>query len=64
MSYLTWDIASKFGKTGRGIPKPVSADSSDGERNVLFRSVIPIQRIHVGYDLEFGWVEQADRDII
>jgi len=64
VSYRAWEVASEFEKSRRGKPKPESIQSSDEKRTVLYRSIVPIQHLHIGYDPEFTWVEKADRDTV
>ena len=63
---FSWEIASKFGKSGKGV-KGASQFFSAGGRghNVFCRDIsgtFPMH-IHVGYDVSFAWVEKVAKDI-
>ena len=61
---MAWEIASGFGKSKRGMSKPISMVSSDEKRSVMCRLEKSIQYIHIGYDPEFAWVEKVDKEIV
>ncbi|KAF7558270.1 hypothetical protein G7Z17_g49 [Cylindrodendrum hubeiense] len=63
--YRAWDVASKFGKPQKGMKKAQSMKSDgDGKRQVLHRDITGTfhQRIHVGYDPAYAWVEKVAGD--
>ncbi|KAK6213989.1 hypothetical protein LQW54_004763 [Pestalotiopsis sp. IQ-011] len=59
--FKVWDIASDFGKSKKGDPKKgtIQVDGPDGTRSVSHRLVRLDQRIHVGYDPDFPFLEKA-----
>ncbi|OBS17639.1 hypothetical protein FPOA_09375 [Fusarium poae] len=61
-----YEIASKFGKGGKGISKPEKFTVPGiPKREVMFRDITgtsPVM-IHVGFDPTFGWVEKVSKDL-
>ena len=64
VGYLTWDIASGFGKAVRGVPKPSTMVSSSENQSVMFRTVPRIDGLNIGYDIDHTWVRKAEKDIL
>ncbi|TVY20935.1 hypothetical protein LARI1_G001395 [Lachnellula arida] len=66
VQYKTWDVASAFGKRAKGElrPEKIQAEGADGaHREVWYRGVTGPQRMHVGFDPEFEWVDKVDREM-
>ncbi|CAM1501380.1 Fc.00g105420.m01.CDS01 [Cosmosporella sp. VM-42] len=66
VSYLTWDVASNFGQSEKGMKKPVKMKiDGNGKREVLYRDISGTfyPRIHVGYDPNYEWLERVAKDI-
>ncbi|RGP71694.1 proline iminopeptidase [Fusarium longipes] len=62
----TYEVASKFGKGGKGISKPEKFTlPSDPKRFVLFRDITGLgpRWIHVGFDPTLSWVEKVSKDL-
>ncbi|RGP60783.1 rnilike protein [Fusarium sporotrichioides] len=61
-----YEIASKFGKGGKGISKPEKFKLPDfPKREVMFRNITgtsPVM-LHVGFDPTFSWVEKVSKDL-
>jgi hypothetical protein len=66
VTYRTWEVASEFGKSEKGMKKAKKLkDEHDGKREALYRDIsgtLPMH-IHVGYDPDFAWVENVAKDI-
>ncbi|KAH6890672.1 hypothetical protein B0T10DRAFT_324881 [Thelonectria olida] len=65
VNYRSWDVASKFGQAAKGMKKAEKIKSDgDGKREVLYRDITGTfpQRIHVGFDPEYEWVERVAKD--
>lgn len=59
--FKAWDFASDFGKSKKGDPKrgTIQVDGPEGTRSVSHRLVRLDQRVHVGYDPDFPFLEKA-----
>lgn len=64
--YLTWDIASEFGKLGKGIKKPEKITSSNGsKREVMHRDITGIFYSRTSmYAPDCEWVDQVAGDVV
>ncbi|KAL6925384.1 hypothetical protein FSST1_002658 [Fusarium sambucinum] len=61
-----YEIASKFGKGGKGISKPEKFTLPGvPKREVMFRNITGISPVtlHVGFDPTFSWVEKVSKDL-
>ncbi len=65
VSYLTWDVASKFGKRRKGGSRPekIEVAGPDGAREAWYQLVPEDRRVHVGFDPDFHWVTKASREL-
>lgn len=66
VEYKTWDVASAFGKRAKKELRPenMQAEGADGaRREVWYRRITDLQRIHVGFDPEFEWADKVDREM-
>jgi hypothetical protein len=62
-----WEVASVFGKGRKGMKMPeIMKSDGDVNRQVMYRDITgtSVQRINIGYDLEYEWVEKVDKDMI
>lgn len=61
-----YEVASKFGKGGKGISKPEKFTLPEyPQREVMFRDVTGLRptTLHVGFDPHFTWVEKVSKDL-
>ncbi|KAJ4141795.1 hypothetical protein NW768_001013 [Fusarium equiseti] len=61
-----YEVASKFGKGGKGISKPEKFTLPEfPEREVMFRDVTGLRPItmHVGFDPTFTWPDKVSKDL-
>ncbi|EKJ69684.1 hypothetical protein FPSE_10098 [Fusarium pseudograminearum CS3096] len=61
-----YEIASKFGKGGKGIGKPEKFTvPGNPKREVMFRNITGTgpTTLHVGFDPTFQWVEKVSKDL-
>ncbi|KAJ4003968.1 hypothetical protein NW766_011823 [Fusarium irregulare] len=61
-----YEVASKFGKGGKGISKPEKFTLPEyPQREVMFRNVTRLQptTLHVGFNPHFPWVEKVSKDL-
>ncbi|RBR12492.1 uncharacterized protein FIESC28_08616 [Fusarium coffeatum] len=61
-----YEVASKFGKGGKGISKPEKFTLPEyPQREVMFRNVTRLQptTLHVGFNPHFTWVEKVSKDL-
>lgn len=66
-----WEVASKFGKRkinsgkngGHFRTKEFKTEADGETREVLYRIIHKVFRVHVGYDDDFGWVSKADLEL-
>lgn len=62
--YKQWEVASKFGKTQKGMAKPVKVlGEGEEKREVMYRDIsASLSRgIHIGYDPDHAWLESCKR---
>jgi hypothetical protein len=65
VQYATWEIASKFGKTKKGMkaPERIMGAGTEQALTVLCRDITGTfpKYIHVGYDPNFEWMERVSK---